>query len=491
MLLRIILGDDNIRKVTLDPLPDTVEGLMTCLKIKLGISGEMVIQYQDPEFNMELCNLSNMTDLPKDKATLKVLTKATEPDHTDSSTLDSESMSSSCEDSPSTSQTRQLPHPFPIPTFAYDVELRLRSANEVFAKNGEVFETPKEMKSDLLDKLAEAIFVYTPYPTRDEIDAVAQALVEKHPCLKDPGSVFGWYSWKFSLKFKIQNFRQKLRQAGCPELSLNKRSSSPTKSKKLKKAKKSEVNFLPGHPEGKNENDLENERALLISEVKKRNIDWTLVDKMMDSTYSLRRKEIVKDEPLVAHVQERWPALFFVRQIELEFTRLTSMKLRESFLAGLDQYLDCFLELFKTKSGIPGLSSLLRQLDNSTHRKRIILLLGLPHFLKEDSSAFTKTIEVIDDEQSIAKGMKVGVLVVMDGQDFIDAAVVLEEAVVLSQLRDLPTAVAMLMGLLYSLNIDYPRELKYTFEVMQKVFMNIGDVSEHLMCDVLRQASIT
>ncbi|KAK7901844.1 hypothetical protein WMY93_018613 [Mugilogobius chulae] len=335
MLLRIILGDDNIRKVTLDPLPDTVEGLMTCLKIKLGISGEMVIQYQDPEFNMELCNLSNMTDLPKDKATLKVLTKATEPDHTDSSTLDSESMPSSCEDSPSTSQTRQLPHPFPIPTFAYDVELRLRSANEVFAKKGEVFETPKEMKSDLLDKLAEAIFVYTPYPTRDEIDAVAQALVEKHPCLKDPG-----------------NYN-------------NKRSSSPTKSKKLKKAKKSEVNFLPGHPEGKNENDLENERALLISEVKKRNIDWTLVDKMMDNTYSLRRKEIVKDEPLVAHVQERWPALFFVRQIELEFTRLTSMKLRESFLAGLDQYLDCFLELFKTKSGIPGLSSLLRQLDNS------------------------------------------------------------------------------------------------------------------------------
>ncbi|KAK7898367.1 hypothetical protein WMY93_019220 [Mugilogobius chulae] len=417
MLLRIILDDDNIRKVILDPLPNTVEELMICLKTKFGITGEIVIQYQDPEFDMELCNLTNMLDLPKDKATLKVLTKLY---HTDS-TLDTESMSSSSEDSPSRSQTRQLPRPFPIPAFACDVELSLRSANEVFVKNGEVFEVPKEMKSDMLNKLAEAIFVYTQYPTREEVDAVAQALVVKHPCLKDPGSVFGWYSWKFSLMFKVRMLRQMLRQARCPELSLNKGFSSPTRSKKIKKTKKSEVNVLPGYSKGKNENDQEIERIALVNEVKKENIDWKLVDKMMDNTYSLRRKEIVTDEPLVAHVQERWPALFFVHQVELEFTRLTSESLRESFFAGLDWYLDRFLELYKAKCGIPGLSRLLRQLDNSTPKKRNVLLLGLPHFLKEDCCAFTKTIQVrttrLDDEHAITKGMKVGVLVVMDGQD--------------------------------------------------------------------------
>ncbi|MED6288772.1 hypothetical protein CHARACLAT_029829, partial [Characodon lateralis] len=84
---------------------------------------------------------------------------------------------------------------------------------------------------------------------------------------------------------------------------------------------------------------------------------------MMDNTYSLRRKEIVKDEPLVAQVQERWPALFFVPQIESEFARLTSVNLKEVFFSGLDQYLDRFLELFKAKSGLPELTKLTRAVD--------------------------------------------------------------------------------------------------------------------------------
>ncbi|MED6243668.1 hypothetical protein ATANTOWER_024794 [Ataeniobius toweri] len=315
----------------------------------------------------------------------------------------------------------------------------------------------------MLDKLAQAIFAYTPYPTREEIEAVAQALVIKHPCLKDPGSVFGWYSWKFSLRFKAQNFRQKLRQAGCPELSVNKRSSSPLKSKRIKRAKKSEANFLPGFPDGKSENDLEVERTTLVSEMKKRKIDWKLVDKMMDNTYSLRRKEIVKDKPLVAQVQERWSALFFVPQIESEFARLTSVNLKEVFFSGLDQYLDRFLELFKAKSGLPELTKLTRALDICTHTKRTILLLGLSHFLRDD--ALAKTVEA---------GMKVGLVMVKDGEEIVDVSVVLEEAVVLTDLKDIPSAVAMLMGLLYCLNIDYPKNQKYTFEVIQKVFMNIG-----------------
>ncbi|XP_047236443.1 uncharacterized protein LOC124877366 isoform X4 [Girardinichthys multiradiatus] len=159
------------------------------------------------------------------------------------------------------------------------------------------------------------------------------------------------------------------------------------------------------------------------SEMKKRKIDWKLVDKMRDNTYSLRRKEIVKDEPLVAQVQERCPALFFVPQ-------------------------------------------------NSTHTKRTILLLGLSHFLRDD--ALAKTVEATEDEGVFCKGMKVGPVMVKDGEEIVDVSVVLEEAVVLTDLKDIPSAVAMLMGLLYCLNIDYPKNQKYAFEVIQKVFMNIG-----------------
>lgn len=40
---------------------------------------------------------------------------------------------------------------------------------------------------------------------------------------------------------------------------------------------------------------------------------------MMYNTFSLRRKEIVEDEPLVAQVKERWPALFSERQVKCIF----------------------------------------------------------------------------------------------------------------------------------------------------------------------------
>lgn len=116
MLLRIILSKDDNRRVTINNLPDVVD-FHAILKTKLEINGDIVVQYKDPEFDNELCNLTSMSELPKDRATLKVYPKAWESNHTDS-TLDTASMSSSSlEEGPSASQSCQLPQPFIIPAF--------------------------------------------------------------------------------------------------------------------------------------------------------------------------------------------------------------------------------------------------------------------------------------------------------------------------------------------------------------------------------------
>lgn len=52
-------------------------------------------------------------------------------------------------------------------------------------------------------------------------------------------------------------------------------------------------------------------------------------------------------------------------------------------------------------------------------------------------------------------------------------AVVLEETIVLVDIPDLPTALAYLFGLLYALNIEFPRDLRYTFETVQHIFMEL------------------
>lgn len=311
MLLRIILSENDIRRITIGDLPETVDDFCSIIKDKLGLEGTLLVQYQDPEFDNELCNLSSLSELPKDKATLRV--KPIESFHTDS-TLDTASLSSSPDEGLS-AQTRQLPQPFPIPTFAHDVELRLSQGNEAFHRDGSLLDVAKDMKSDILDKIAEAIFAYNPYPRTEEIDHVAQALIRKHPCLKEPGSSHGWYCWKFSLKFKMGNFRQKLRVAGCSELRVNARSSGGTSSKKLKRAKKSEVAFLPDFAVGTTQSDYDMERSVMASQVKKRKFDWKQIDEMMNNTFPLRRKEIVEDEPPVAEIKDRWPALFYERQV--------------------------------------------------------------------------------------------------------------------------------------------------------------------------------
>lgn len=76
--------------------------------------------------------------------------------------------------------------------------------------------------------------------------------------------------------------------------------------------------------------------------------------------------------------------------------------------------------------------------------------------------------------------MPVGLLIGYEGVlndafplDVFNVAVVVEDTIVLHDLRDIPTAFALLMGTIYCLNLEYPRNMKYSFEFMQKVIMNL------------------
>lgn len=54
-----------------------------------------------------------------------------------------------------------------------------------------------------------------------------------------------------------------------------------------------------------------------------------------------------------------------------------------------------------------------------------------------------------------------------------DVGVVLEGEKVLQDLCSVPYATAMLLGLIYGLNLSYPPELRYTFEAFQKLFLEL------------------
>lgn len=78
-----------------------------------------------------------------------------------------------------------------------------------------------KLKSNILNGLVEMIIQYKVYLSDSEFEDVAEALILKHPSLKEPSSVSGYGGWKTSLKYKLSNYRTKLRGLGCPEVTMD------------------------------------------------------------------------------------------------------------------------------------------------------------------------------------------------------------------------------------------------------------------------------
>lgn len=317
--LRVIIMEQDIQKVSLDGKPETVEELKTKIKEKCKLQYDFSVMYEDPDFDNALCNLDDIGDLPATNATVKVIPLVT------AATTRTSDASCASDDtvilSPhsSTSSMRQEPWPkfFDFPHFSVDVEFRLRQANLAYLRDRTHWNPPKDVKHCILEKLAETIYRFDAYPSVEWLQSVALALISKHPCLREPGSPGGCSGWNHSLKFKMGNYRGKLKRVGCIEVAINagKRGGSQMASKGLKRNKRYEVNYLPDIPEGQSEDSLEAERKLLVKEMKKRNPSGAIITSKMDQTFPLWRREIVEAGPPVKTLKERWPALFTERQV--------------------------------------------------------------------------------------------------------------------------------------------------------------------------------
>lgn len=80
----------------------------------------------------------------------------------------------------------------------------------------------------------------------------------------------------------------------------------------------------------------------------------------------------------------------------------------------------------------------------------------------------------------VIKELQVGLLIRHEGPlddafplEVFNVAVVVEEKIILHDVRDVPTGFAVLTGTIYCLNLEYPRNMKYSFEFLQRVIMNI------------------
>ncbi|XP_076579879.1 uncharacterized protein LOC143316056 [Chaetodon auriga] len=132
----------------------------------------------------------------------------------------------------------------------------------------------------------------------------------------------------------------------------------------------------------------------------------------MTATFSQRREEIIGDQPLITEVISRWPALFHERQ-------------------------------------------------DTNERRRTAAVLGLPHYISgEDPSDVIRMCDAHNEHLDEAmKGMQVGLLIGYEHaqqdafpSEIFNVAVVVEETIVLHDLKDVTCGFAMLMGIIYILS---------------------------------------
>nr|XP_023674297.1 uncharacterized protein LOC111847394 [Paramormyrops kingsleyae] len=491
MTLRVILTEADIRKLTLNRRPDTVEELISNIKELLGLDYKFSFQYKDPEFNHELCNLTDIADLPE-KPTIKVIpilelvpgSVSAESLDENLSTADTEILSQSSHE-----RQAQWPELFDIPCFSVDVEYRLRQANLLYLSDGTLLKVTKDLKHEILEKLAENMYGFTAYPNNGQFESVAAALINKHPCLQEKGSTSRCSGWKNSLKYKMANYRSKLRQSGCLDVVVNagKRTCHSTPgepaNKTLKKAKKGELNYMPNFPEGIDQTGLEYAREVLVEEMQKRTPNGQLVKEKMDLTFALRRKEVVGSKPAISLMVERWPALFTEDQVFMEFSRIVGKNLKQEFNESIDRHSLCLIEIFRSKKGNVGqlLTQLLQQIKTQEPTDiRSLVLRGLPILLGDKPTDFFKACFDSDDQSF--RHLDFGILLVEQGVlcpsslhlNPASVKIVIEGEVVMEGIKDLPKAVCILFGLAYALHLNYPKTMKNTFQFIEQVLLMLG-----------------
>ncbi|KAA8578424.1 hypothetical protein FQN60_001081, partial [Etheostoma spectabile] len=267
MILRVI-DADRVRKLKLSSRPASVDALIEILKQQLELDCDFSLKYEDPDFDGKLTCLVDIEELPQ-KACVHI-----------SLTHDSSSLAS----------TDTLS----------DVS------------------SPERLSRWPPDKLASTIYGFKAYPSDKEIAMLAEALVRTHPCLKEAGSNSGWSGWKNSIKFKMGNYRTKMRRAGCQEVTVNagKRSrknpdNEPSHSN-IKRPKRAEVNFLPNFPQGEDPSSLDQLRQAIVEEVKKTERNLPLISKMMQTTKYMMS---TRDGPLFS-----MPFLFIYVRKSLNFS---------------------------------------------------------------------------------------------------------------------------------------------------------------------------
>ncbi|KAK3514712.1 hypothetical protein QTP70_028326 [Hemibagrus guttatus] len=150
-------------------------------------------------------------------------------------------------------------------------------------------------------------------------------------------------------------------------------------------------------------------------------------------------------------------------KIKEEFRRITAVPLEQTFISKLDGYTPKLMELLKAK-GVKIYSQHSKYISSQGHtieKQRDGVIRSLTEYLRERAENLFKDGNDGSQEDFIEHVMMILVHGSSDGEPVV--SIVLEGSKVLSKCESTAKACALLMGLIYAINLQYPSKLKYTF----------------------------
>ncbi|XP_060776399.1 uncharacterized protein LOC132885891 isoform X2 [Neoarius graeffei] len=172
-------------------------------------------------------------------------------------------------------------------------------------------------------------------------------------------------------------------------------------------------------------------------------------------------------------------------KINAEFLRLMAVPLEEKFMAQLDLHSSQLIRVIRAKGGATRqkTADIMETLDKTDdiHLQRECVLKALIIFLGEDADDLIK--EYVDSGARLAENdleqLTMTVFVIWKEGEGVweqpeDIGIVIEGVEVLNELTSVTSGCVLLLGLIYVLNLAYPKPLRFTFEVLQKIIVQLA-----------------
>lgn len=191
----------------------------------------------------------------------------------------------------------------------------------------------------------------------------------------------------------------------------------------------------------------------------------------MNKTFEQRRRIITKEMPTIPELQQRYPDLFMHKQLLTEFQRITKIDIDQKIQEFCVRFATAVIEMARGKKGAAPVIARWEkaQQENQSLKQywdMMTALCLLPLHFGENFSDMVQ--EIGEDEEVVAQGKIVPVLVARGNVYRTDEFFLIAENTIVQEFEEFTIALASLYSSYWVFNMVYPESIENTYNYIQR-----------------------